>query len=67
LLPVPHSSLQARTIAAGSTQQAGHKEDIGPLVREYLLANPELIEEVQQALQAKRDEQKAKSMALAAI
>lgn len=53
--------------AEHAQQQAGlTAEDIGPLVREYLLANPELIEEVQQVLQAKRDAESQK-LALAAI
>jgi protein-disulfide isomerase len=58
---------KASNVAPPAPQQAGlAKEDIGPLVREYLLANPELVEEVQQALQAKRDEESQK-LALAAI
>lgn len=36
---------------------ASEKEEIGQIVREYLLANPELMVEVQQALQAKEEAQ----------
>lgn len=58
---------KSSNVAPPVPQQAGlAKEDVGPLVREYLLANPELIEEVQQALQAQRDEESQK-LALAAI
>jgi protein-disulfide isomerase len=34
------------------------KAEIGKIVREYLLANPEVMVEVQQALEAKREQQK---------
>lgn len=58
---------KSSNVAEPVQQQAGlAKEEVGPLVREYLLANPELIEEVQQVLQAKRDEETQK-LALAAI
>ncbi len=58
---------KASNVVEPVQQQAGlAKEEVGPLVREYLLANPELIEEVQQVLQAKRDEE-AQKLALAAI
>jgi protein-disulfide isomerase len=35
------------------------KDDIGKIVREYLLANPEVLVEAQQALEQKRSEQRA--------
>lgn len=38
---------------------AGEKEEIGQIVREYLLANPELMLEVQQALEQKQEEEAA--------
>ena len=34
---------------------AAQKEEIGTFIREYLIANPEIFEEVQMALQAKRE------------
>lgn len=47
--------------AAATAQQAPGKEDekrVGEIVRNYLLQNPELLAEVQVALQKKRDEEK---------
>ena len=38
---------------------AAQKEEIGQIVREYLLANPEVLEEAAQALQQKRDQETA--------
>ncbi len=44
--------------AAASTVTEAEKERIGSIVREYLLANPEILEEVQIVLQEKREAQK---------
>lgn len=48
----------ATSVAATSSTlafDAAEKEEIGEIVREYLLANPELMVEVQQALEAKQE------------
>lgn len=45
------TSLASPAVALDATQ----KEEIGAFIREYLIANPELIEEAQMALQAKRE------------
>ena len=43
---------------AQSTEQAGvSAEQVGALVREYILANPDIVEEAQQVLQAKQEEE----------
>lgn len=42
---------------------ANEKAEIGEIVREYLLANPELMLEVQQALEAKREADAAEQIA----
>lgn len=47
---------KSQDVAAPVAEQAGLvKENVGPLVREYLLANPEIIEEVSQALEIKKE------------
>jgi protein-disulfide isomerase len=54
-------------VPAPVVQQAGvTKEEVGDLIREHLLANPELVEEMQQALQIKR-EAESRQMAQSAI
>jgi protein-disulfide isomerase len=57
--------------AAPATEQAAEpagvdQERMGALVRDYLLANPEVLEEAQQVLQARREEE-SRQQAMASI
>jgi len=54
-------------VVPAQTENAGiQKEDLGAGIREYLLANPEIVEEMQQALEVKK-EAESRKMAQAAI
>ena len=59
----PSTPAETAEIASGDTRLAATPEaaTIGPIVRQYLLDNPEVLEEVIAALEAKRSESQADS------